>query len=85
MDELYICSELSNLKNYAIFNECRYIPAEHLEGVLKRRLRLGRDVALDVILHGYAAEGDGLGRQLSFSVVMSLISRRLVNLLQISN
>ena len=47
-----------------------YEPAEHLEGVLERRLRLGRDVALDVVLHGYAAEGDGLGWQLSFGDVV---------------
>lgn len=36
-----------------------YEPAEHLEGVLERGLRLGGDVALDVVLHGDAAEGDG--------------------------
>ena len=36
-----------------------YVPAQHLECVFERGLRLRGDVSLDVVLHGDAAEGDG--------------------------
>jgi len=32
--------------------------AQHLHGVLQRRLRVGRDVALHIVLASYAAECD---------------------------
>ncbi len=38
--------------------EIKSFIACHLHGVLERRLRVGRDVSLDVVLAGDAAESD---------------------------
>ena len=44
--------------------------AQHLQGVLQRRLRLGRDVALDIILHCDATECDPGKKRIETSMKM---------------
>ena len=52
--------------------------AQHLHGVLDGRMRLGRYVALHVVLHRYAAEGDpDLFNKINQSIKTSIRSNQM--------